>query len=525
MSSEAITEKRDPADRWQTPQEVAPSVMRQDVPTVARVIGVAALVFGFAPGLLAIVFDKTGTGARIPVGLGLVMALFGLAGMLYHAARDGELEIRRAYGVFALVWLLLAIAHAVYPVEAGVGTAFLPWGYVSLLVGLPFALVYARNEEDPVWRQRVIYVIGVTGVVLAGVGLIGGSIKTDFLLSYGLLLSLAGLAYLTCTVGLAGSESDLGYKTGNLVAAAGALVAIAALGRGLLATYGWLGVPKDPRYLVTAGILLIGLGLVYATVGLGLISDRQFIVLTRRELASFFCSPLAYIILIVFAVIAWIGYAIFATAANISSSRGQPFPEPIIHNYIWGFIPIVFVVLSVPLLTMRLFSEERRTQTLEVLLTAPVEDAAVVLSKFTAAMIMYLLAWLPYGLYLIALRVEGGTPFDYRPLVAFVLALLISGSGMVAMGLFFSSLTRNQLASGVLTALGMIALVGIYIVKGFPDLRGTNWVPFLTHFSFLDLWDSSLYGKLHLSEVISHISFAIFWLFATVKVLEARKWL
>jgi ABC-type transport system involved in multi-copper enzyme maturation permease subunit len=523
MSSEAITEKKDP-DRWQTPQEIAPSVMRQDVPTTARIIGVAALVFGFAPGLLAIVFDKTGTGARIPVGWGMFMAMVGLAGMLYHAARDTELEIRRAYGIFALVWLILAIAHAVYPTEAGVGRGFLPWGYVSLLVGLPFALVYARNEDDPVWRQRAIYIVGATGVVLAGFGLIGGSIKADFLLSYGLLLSLAGLAYLSATAGLSGSESDIGYKTGSLVAAIGALVALAAIGRSLLATYGWLGVPKDPRYLATSGILLVGLGLTYAIVGVSLISDRQFVVLMRRELASFFCSPLAYIILVVFAVIAWIGYAIFAWGVSGGDGPSQ-LPEPIIYRYVWGFIPIVFAVLSVPLLTMRLFSEEKRTQTLEVLMTVPVEDVSVVLSKFAAAMIMFVLAWLPFGLYLIALRIEGGTPFDYRPLVSFFLALLISGSAMIAMGLFFSSLTNNQLASGVLTALGMIVLIGFHIIKYFSVIERSNWAPFLTHFSFLDLWGSALRGQLILSEVISHVSLAIFWLFATVKVLEARKWL
>lgn len=524
MSSEAITEKKDP-DRWQTPQEIAPSVMRQDVPTTARIIGVAALVFGFAPGLLAIVFDKTGTGARIPVGWGMFMAMLGLAGMLYHAARDTELEIRRAYGIFALVWLILAIAHAVYPTEAGVGAGFLPWGYVSLLVGLPFALVYARNEDDPVWRQRAVYIVGAAGVVLAGFGLIGGSIKTDFLLSYGLLLSLAGLAYLSATAGLTGSESEIGYKTGSLVAAIGALVALAAMGRSLLATYGWLGVPKDPRYLVTSGVLLVGLGLTYAIVGLSLISDRQFVVLLRRELASFFCSPLAYVILVVFAVFAWIGYMIFALAINGGPMGPRQLPEPIIYRYVWGFIPIVFAVLSVPLLTMRLFSEEKRTQTLEVLMTAPVEDISVVLSKFTAAMIMFTLVWLPFGLYLIALRIGGGTPFDYRPLVGFFLALLISGSAMIAMGLFFSSLTKNQLASGVLTALGMMTLIGLYIIKGLPMVERTNWAPFLTHFSFLDLWESSLHGKLILSEVISHLSLAIIWLFATVKVLEARKWL
>ena len=88
----------------------------------------------------------------------------------------------------------------------------------------------------------------------------------------------------------------------------------------------------------------------------------------------------------------------------------------------------------VPALTMRLLSEEKRTGTLEVLLTAPVNEAAVVLSKFLACWLFFMLCWVPTGLYLIALRVEGGQPFDYRPLLSFYLAVGASGAAFIAIG-------------------------------------------------------------------------------------------
>jgi ABC-type Na+ efflux pump permease subunit len=175
---------------------------------------------------------------------------------------------------------------------------------------------------------------------------------------------------------------------------------------------------------------------------------------------------------------------------------------------------------------MRSLSEEQRTGTLEVLLTAPVDELPVVLSKFLATLIFFLLLWLPWMGFLVALRIEGHEDFDFRPLISFAVALTCTGAGFLSMGLFFSSLTRNQITSAVLTFAGMIALLWIYFKV--EDLQekspGSVWIQVLTHVSFINLWFDSLDGKLMPQYLLFHISATVFWLFLTLKVLEARKW-
>jgi hypothetical protein len=131
--------------------------------------------------------------------------------------------------------------------------------------------------------------------------------------------------------------------------------------------------------------------------------------------------------------------------------------------------------------------------------------------------------WIPWGLFLVALRVEGGEAFDYRPLISFFIALLFSGAGFLSMGLFFSSLTRNQIASAVLTLMGMLILIGVYFVE-FSVPQSSPWFNVLTYTSYIDLWLNSLKGKLPARSLLFHLSATIFWLFLTVKVLESRKW-
>src|SRR5256885_1271092 len=92
------------------------------------------------------------------------------------------------------------------------------------------------------------------------------------------------------------------------------------------------------------------------------------------------------------------------SACWVSSS---PLADPIIHFYFIAWWPVITTIFIVPVLTMRLLSEEQRTGTLEVLFTAPVGETVVVVSKFLASWIFFLLAWVPWGLFLVALRVEG----------------------------------------------------------------------------------------------------------------------
>jgi hypothetical protein len=277
-------------------------------------------------------------------------------------------------------------------------------------------------------------------------------------------------------------------------------------------------------FFVPRGLILGGVALLYLGVGLGVCSDGQFVTLTRRELSAYFFSPIGYLVLGGMAVSQWVGYLFFYARLATAGGRGESLPEPIVGRYLLAFIPILCVVLPVPALTMRLLSEEKRTGSLEVLLTSPVNEWPVVLSKFLATWLFFLLCWLPTGLFLIAVQVEAGAAFDYLPLLSFYVALAACSAAFVAWGLFFSALTSNQIVSAVLTFMAMLLFVLCYWASiplpGIPATLRT----FLVRLSFLDLWEQSLNGQLPVRDVLVWASAAVFGLFLSVKVLEARKW-
>jgi ABC-2 type transport system permease protein len=195
-------------------------------------------------------------------------------------------------------------------------------------------------------------------------------------------------------------------------------------------------------------------------------------------------------------------------------------------TYIIGWWPVIVLTIIVPLITMSLLSDEKRTGTLEVLLTAPVGESSVVLSKFLAAFLFFLLTFIPWALYLVAFRIEVGQPFEYRPLLTFFFALACTGAGFLAMGEFFSSITRSQIGAFILAFVGMLGMLGIYFLKLVVDQRspGSPWSDVLEHASYIDLWMKSMNGLLVPSHLVFHVSAAVFWLFLTIKVLESRKW-
>jgi ABC-type transport system involved in multi-copper enzyme maturation permease subunit len=340
------------------------------------------------------------------------------------------------------------------------------------------------------------------------------------------MLSLLGLVYLTAFVATRGTSDELAYRVGLAVGVVGLLALLWGLGRSLYpVTVNFFRNNNNlPEYHVPFGILFILVGLIYLGTALGICSDNRVVVLTRRELAAFFFSPIAYIVLFAFTVAH--GLAYFMTLLRLMGDRVNM--EPVVSQFILQWPPIFCIVFLVPALTMRLLSEERRTGTLEVMLTTPVDEGGVVISKFLAAFLMYLFIWLPFGFYLVALRLMGGEPFDYRPLLSFAVALCATGAGFVSMGLFFSSLTRNQITSGVLTFAGMLTLTLVFLIKMFlvrDPMETSAWAVVLKHVSYIDVWIDSLEGKLVPKFLLFHVSATALWLFLTAKVLEARKWL
>jgi ABC-2 type transport system permease protein len=522
-------------DGWRSRRETAPSTMAKDDPTFARWLGLVGLML-LTLGSVALVAIAAGTTTRISFVFASLFSIIGVSCLLFHAAVDTDLQVRRIYGILGYLWLAAGILVTVLPLRGEpVGGHFLPYGFMCLVMALLFLLPFARNETEARWRQLVITILGVVGVGLAATGFIGGNVSELFLLGaehkapYGLLLVLLGLAYIWAFIGLNGTTSDLGYRAGLGLGAAGALVFLIALGRSALPplffAFRWITARPEP-YLVPAGLVLMGLGLLYALVSAALCSDNRLVVLFRRELSAFFYSPIAYIVLFSFAVVASFLFLQFAADLNRSGFDAQPFPEPVITGYLLAWFPIFCVVMAVPVLTMRLLSEENRTGSIEVLLTAPVSEVPVVLSKFLASLLFYLLIWLPWGICLIALRLEGGEPFEYRPLLSFYLMLACTGAGFLSMGLFFSSLTRNQIIAAVLTFMGMLVMTVSYFAKQLIERQspGSAWAPLLTHISYLDLWISSLFGEITPKFYVFHICAAVFWLFLTVKVLESRRW-
>ncbi|HLN29287.1 MAG TPA: ABC transporter permease [Gemmataceae bacterium] len=538
MSSKAVSERseQESAPGGRRPnRETAPSVIKADDPTLARWLAFVGLMLATL-GLVALVAWTRYGASRISPFWGSLFVISGLALLLFHAAVDSDVQIRRVYGVFGYALAAVAILFAVIPFgERPAGALFVPWGLVSLVMALLFLLPFARNETEGRWHQTVLMVIGVVGLALAAVGFIGGSISETFLLGgtaaipYGLLLIVLGLAYLWAYLGLEGTNSAIGYRAGMAIGAAGALVFLIAFGRSVVPPLfhwlGWLRTNPQP-YFVPTGLVLVTCGFLYAALAIGLFSESRFIVLFRRELSAFFYSPIAYIVLFGFLVVSWVLFAMFV--ADLEKPFGEPTPEPIISNYLLNFFPIICLIFAVPVLTMRLLSEEHRTGTFEVLVTAPVGETLVVLSKFLAALTFYMLIWLPWGLCAIALRVEGQQPFEYRPLLIFYLMQLCTGAGFVSMGLFFSSLTRNQIVSAILTFMGMLLLTLPYWIIKIVQSGGagaSSWAPFVTHISYINLWVNSIYfGQITPKFYVFFISAAVFWLFLSVKVLESRHW-
>lgn len=298
-----------------------------------------------------------------------------------------------------------------------------------------------------------------------------------------------------------------------------AVVAVFLIGSFTASPFGLFNNP--PRtYLVPYGLLLGAIGLVYLAVSVGVVSDAPLVVLTRRELVAFFYSPIAYVVLFGMAFFSGLAYWIFVG----SLATGGAEREPIVRlNLGFEILAAIQAMFLVPALTMRLFSEEKRTGTLEVLLTAPVNEGSVVLSKFLACWAFYMLCWLPGGLYLIALRVVGGAPFDYLPLLSYYLALGVSGAAFLAMGLFFSSLTPNQVIAAVLTFAGMMFLLLTFVLRQMT-LVAESLNAALSRFDFLSQWRQALSGQLSVPDVLFYASLTVFGLFLTTKVLETRRW-
>jgi ABC-type transport system involved in multi-copper enzyme maturation permease subunit len=522
-TSRAIKPKRDDSlmSNWESMPERAPSIERPDKPIVARILAMIGL-FLFVLGAIAVTYPLWRSGAPIlGFGWGFFFGSIGLCLVLYHAFSEHDLQFRRVYAFAGLGLLLAGVVLRLVAFKPAYMQWYLIGGVPALTIGLVIVVAVIRNETEANFRTLLLNILGALAGLMIVYTIIWvepsyvrgtGMRFNERIAGEGAIMMLLGLFYACAYIALHDNREH-SYRAGLILGAVGLLGFSAGLIRSLL---------PESNFFLPSGLVLMGMSLTYVVIAVGICVDWPVIVMARRELAAYFYSPLAYLVLIGQLIFGWIMFIFFVeTIDEMGNSRGGLF-EPIIGNYIFSIIPVIVQMFFVPALTMRLLSEEKRSGTLEVLMTAPVNESSVVLGKFFASWIFYMLLWLPCWLFLISLRYIGGEEFDYRPILSFTVAMAAISAGFLSMGIFMSSLTNNQIIAAVFTFVAVMAHLVLYIIK-FQSFAAP-YAEMLTFVNYLDFMLDSLQGIIAPRFFIFHISLAVFFLFATMKVLEARKW-
>jgi ABC-2 type transport system permease protein len=247
-------------------------------------------------------------------------------------------------------------------------------------------------------------------------------------------------------------------------------------------------------------------------------------VICRKELNSYFRSPIAYGVMAIFAVISGYFFQFFVyyfiRQGMMAAMQGQSFPmnvdEMVIRPLLSNMSVIGLFVL--PMITMRLFAEEKRTGTIELLVTSPIRDIEIVLGKFLGAVLLYA-AMLGLSLISFLTLYAYGKP-DWRPMMVGYLGLLLQGSCLLALGTFISTCTKNQIVAGVAT-FGVALLLW---VLNWNDFDSSVSSKILSYLSVLSHMDSFSKGVIDLKDVLYYLSVIVFGLFLTTRAIESMRW-
>ncbi len=227
----------------------------------------------------------------------------------------------------------------------------------------------------------------------------------------------------------------------------------------------------------------------------------------KRELSAYFSSPIGYIYLAVFYVFS--GYFFFGVLYSNTTSLSNVFN---------GMFTII--MLLIPILTMRLMSEDLKNKTDQALLTAPISLLSLVLGKFLSALIVYCLGVAITLVYAIVIATFAQP--DWTVVFGNVLGMLLLGAALIAIGMFISALTENQ----VIAAVGGFAVgFSLILVNSLSSLITVSWMQkFVSGLSFMERYDEFTNGILDISNVFFFISICAVFVFFTVRVFEKRRW-
>jgi ABC-2 type transport system permease protein len=246
----------------------------------------------------------------------------------------------------------------------------------------------------------------------------------------------------------------------------------------------------------------------------------------KKEIKTYFTSPIAYVVITVFLVL--IGFFFYSliwwfNSQSLQMAQNQYYYQqlninqmvysPLFHNM------SIILLLMVPLLTMRLFSEEKKRQTDELLFTSPISVNQIILGKYFASLFVLLVMLSLTGILSIFVFSYGNP--ELAPILSGYLGLFLVGAAFLAVGIFFSSVTENQIVSAILT---FGALLLFWILNWASYSAGGMWKSVLNYLSFFQHFDDMTRGILDTTDVVYYLSFIFLGLFLTHSVIQSRRW-
>jgi ABC-2 type transport system permease protein len=256
---------------------------------------------------------------------------------------------------------------------------------------------------------------------------------------------------------------------------------------------------------------------------------RNILAIIERELRTYFISPIAYVVLTSFVFLSGIVFrGLLSQAMNYAMQRamqgaqgGSPTPVDIPAIITQQFLGTVTVLLLfiLPMMTMGLFAEEKKRGTIELLLTAPITDFQVVVGKFLSAcsffLILLLSTWIPMS----ALYIFGNPASG--PILTNYLGILLYGFALVAIGLFISTLTENQIVAGIL---GFATALAFWFVDLIAAGAEGSMKPILEYLSVIGHLDDFMKGVIATSNIIFYLSLMLVGLFLTYRSIDSLRW-
>ena len=249
------------------------------------------------------------------------------------------------------------------------------------------------------------------------------------------------------------------------------------------------------------------------------------LLICQKELKSYFASPIAYLLMAFFGLI--FGFGLYTATRDVMrfsfqmQMQGQSMPMNLNQQVITpllGFGSTISLFL-IPMITMRLFAEEKKSGTIELLLTSPVTDWQIILGKWLGAMLLYVCI-LAMSMVNLALLFAWGKP-DIRPVLVAYLGLLLQGGCLLAIGAFISTTTRNQIIAGGVT---FFVCLMLWLLNWFTSFDSGTTASVINYLSIVTHFDNFSKGVIETKDVIFYLSMIFFGLFITSRAMESLRW-